>query len=586
MDSKGADQPSEINAEAVTHADKTTMSEQSSSLFRPPSGNLCLELAHNLGQKLRYVGYRSKLYQLRLNGAYPRQLLASPDDPAPGNATLGSAILGGDMLYGPERLELDGAPWSALWHKSPSFFNHAHSFVWLRHLAQVSDQEAARNAAEELTKSWLERHASWDEAVWAPALIGSRLNNWIIHAPLMLSSNDMVYRSAVLNSIARQARHLSRTLTDAPFGINRVRASAGLLLAGLLLPGRDPWQARAAKALDKALAETVNPDGGPISRNPAHAVKILRLLVLVRAAYIEAGDEMPNSLLFAIDRLAPFVRAMRHSGGALVQFNGTIGEGGFGTDAILAASQAEGRAIINAATTGFQRLKHGNTLIVMDTGCPPNGERSAASHAGTLAFEMSAGRERLFVNVGPAMPVGRFDELARLSRTTAAHTTLVMGDTNSSRMLPNGLLGKGVEKVTVRRRSEAGGSWMEASHDGYESRYGFTHKRRILIDSSGFMVDGSDKLEPTGKRQRGVPAVLRFHLHPNVDAQLAGNDKQVKLILASGTQWHFSADRPIKVEESLYMVQPDQPCSAQQLVIEFEDVPSNGAEISWKVEHV
>ena len=583
---QGADENAALNAVegARTPSGQPAVGEQTGTLYRPPATSLVTRLYALAGRKLRHFGYGLKLYAYRLNGPYPRQLLASPDDPAPGNATLGSAMLGGDMLYGPERLELDGAPWSALWHKSPSFFNHGHSFVWLRHLAQVSDQAAARRVAETLTRQWLERHTNWDEAVWAPALVGSRLNNWIVHAPLILSSNDMVYRSAVLNSMARQARHLSRTLYDTPFGVNRVRAAAGLLLAGLLLPGGGQWQAKAAKALDRALAETINPDGGPISRTPAHAVKILRLLVLVRAAYIEAGHEMPDKLLFTIDRLAPFVRAMRHGGGALAQFNGTIGEGGFGTDAVLGASDASGRAITNASYSGFQRIEHGLTIIIMDTGCPPAGERSAASHAGTLSFEMSDGRERLFVNVGPAMPVGRFEELARLSRTTAAHTTLVMGDTNSSRMQDNGLLGKGVERVTVRRRSEAGGSWLTAAHDGYESRYGFSHERRILVDSAGFTIDGSDRLKPAGKKQKNTSALIRFHLHPAVDVQPGDDAHSARLRLASGSVWHFSADMPVQIEESLYMAQPDQPCSSRQLVIELDKVPAAGAEARWKIE--
>ena len=52
-----------------------------------------------LGRSIREWGYGTGLYEHRLKGRHPLQLLGSPDDPAPGNATLGSAIFGGDMLF-------------------------------------------------------------------------------------------------------------------------------------------------------------------------------------------------------------------------------------------------------------------------------------------------------------------------------------------------------------------------------------------------------------------------------------------------------------------------------------------------------
>ena len=54
------------------------------------------------------------------------------------------------------------------------------------------------------------------------------------HAPLILSSTDLVYRSKVLNTLARGARYpIGRTKTAGP---KRVAAWSGLPAARLLIP--------------------------------------------------------------------------------------------------------------------------------------------------------------------------------------------------------------------------------------------------------------------------------------------------------------------------------------------------------------
>lgn len=571
----------ELDVNPAPKAPQTSGS--SSTLYRRGGETLLRRALSKLNQTARMAGYRTKLYQMRLQGPHPLQLNASPDDPAPGSAMIGNAMLGGDLLYGPEHLDLTAAPWSMLWHKSQTFFNYGQSFAWLRNLAQVSDQRAARECAETLTRHWIDTYERWDETVWAPALIGSRLSNWIVHAPLLLSSSDMVYRSKVLSIMAHQARHLNNTIGDAPAGLNRVRAAAGLAFAGLLLPTGINWRLKGEKWLERALGETVLRDGGTVGRNPAHAIKILRLLILVRAAYQEAGVEIPQNFLFAIDRLAPFIRMMRHGGGMLGQFNGAVGEGGFGTDAILDASRSAGKAGTNAPYTGFQRIVHGQTLVLMDTGCPPAGERSAASHAGTLSFEMSEGAERIICNMGPAVDAGPMADLAGLARTTAAHSTLVLNDTNSSSMQVDGTLGKGVERVRLMRRAENGGTWLEADHDGYEQRFGFLHARRLFINDSGFTVDGLDELKPEGRRQKASKASVRFHLHPDISVEAGPTASVILLRTRSGSTWLFESDHDINVEDSLYMAQPNKPVRSRQLAIIQDKALIEATKIHWKL---
>ena len=62
---------------------------------------------------------------------------------------------------------------------------------------------------------------------------------WTAHAPLILSSTDLVYRSLVLNTLARGARHIDRGADKLPPGAPRVAALCGVVAAGVLIPGGD-----------------------------------------------------------------------------------------------------------------------------------------------------------------------------------------------------------------------------------------------------------------------------------------------------------------------------------------------------------
>ena len=63
--------------------------------------------------------------------------------------------------------------------------------------------------------------AKVDDA-WAPHLWGERILFWSAYAPYILSSTDTGYRSALLNTLARGARHIEANAEKAPTGLDRI----------------------------------------------------------------------------------------------------------------------------------------------------------------------------------------------------------------------------------------------------------------------------------------------------------------------------------------------------------------------------
>ncbi len=559
------------------YAARTPMSR--STLRRDQNPHLVLNLLHRMGKRMREWGYSTSLYSYRLRGRHPGQLLGSPDDPAPGNATLGSAIFGGDMLHDGEQHVIKEDFWLRMENASLKFRHYAHSFHWLQDLAQVNDQVKARDAAETMLGWWLPYGEDWFKDAWEAETLARRLINWLTHAPLILSSEDLVYRSRVLTSFARQTRHLMRVWKDAPMGLPRVYTTTALTLCGLLLPGGNGWLARGSAELERTLAAFILPDGGPMSRNTADAIRTMQLLILVRGAYQDRGDDLPAWVLTTLDRIAPFIRAMRHGDGSFAQFGGVTAEGGHGTNAILAASEAKGKAIENAAHTGFQRVTAGKACLIMDAGPPPPAAFAARAHASTGAIEFSSGQERIIVSVGPAAKHGPMPQLANLSRTTAAHSTLVIGDRNSTRLMDDGRLGAGVSETQMVREATEDSQRLRLTHDGYLKRFGVKHERHIEILSDGSRIKGSDRLFGQKAGKLGAQEILlRFHLHPQVRAMKAP-DGRITLETRSGRTWIFDADGgKAEIEDSLYLSRPDRPEAAKQIVVKLARGSGSGGQ--------
>src|SRR4030095_8765346 len=113
-----------------------------------------------------------------------------------------------------------------------------------------------------------------------------------------------------------------------------------------------------------------------------------------------------------------------------------------------------------------------------------------------------------------------FAELVQGLATTAAHSTLVLADTNSTNILADGSLGKGVEDVTIDRTEDNDASRLTAGHDGYARAFGLVHKRSLMLGNDGKELRGADQLVPQGRKKikESVGYAARFHLAPGVEA--------------------------------------------------------------------
>jgi uncharacterized heparinase superfamily protein len=528
-----------------------------------------LGTAQRLRRRAMQMVFGARLYRLSLAGRSVTALVRPLPVRWPGDPERGAAIAAGELRFAGQTLRNPMPPWAPP-EATDDWLTELHGFTWLTHAIAAGEEGIA--AARGLVRSWIEHNHAWHRLTWRADVLADRLVAWIAHFDELVTADEEL-RRMLLGSIIRQARHLARVAAWEAIGEARLKALKGLVFAAIAVGLPERRLERALGALERELPTQVHADGGHISRSPAVQASLLRDLVDLRTALRAARLPLPEGLQDAIDRMAPLLRFFRHGDGRLAQFNGAAEEPGAALDLLLARSEAKGRSPLVAPHTGFQRLQGGKTLVLADCGAPVSGR---LSQAGTLSFEMSHGRERLIVNCGTYR--GPSQEWRRAARNTAAHSTLVVADTNSAEIRADGTLGRRPLAVTCTREEEQVGQCLTLSHDGYRSRFGLVHHRRLFLSAEGDDLRGEDRLE-------GMPGAIfavRFHLHPTVQASLIQDGTAVLLRLPSGIGWRFRAGgAQLALTDSVYLGAGEMRKS-QQLVLSGQ-VATQGATVLWAV---
>ena len=530
----------------------------------------------------------SRLYSLTLGYGSPRSFFAVAPDAWPGNAAVGQRLLLGEFLArgaaGAVAPDSDDPPWHRT-DASPLWLDALNGFSWLRDLRDCGDPAAAALAVR-LIDDWTDREWRWSPVTWRREVLAERIVSWIRHYDWLASAADSGFAARFVFSLARQRLHLRRALRAGLVGHEAVAALKALVFADLafLRDGK-----RFEKSLEQTLARLarfvkryVLHDGIVAERAPHIQLAVLRHLLDVRAALASAERRAPAELVAAIDRLAPMLRFFRHGDGGLALFNGAWEGDRAMIDLLLARSGSSEPAPAMALVSGFQRLAAGTSLVISDAGSPPGRGMDGIAHAGTLSFEMSAAHERLIVNCGTYPGAPR--DWRHFMRYTAAHSTAVVDDTNSSEVTDHGSLEYRAGNVLVDRAENDGAQWLDMCHDGYRSLYGIIHRRRLWLSPDGGDLRGEDIFAgPEGKAvtEPDRRFIVRFHLHPSVKATLAQSGQAVLMRLPSGRGWRLRAsDAGIGLAESIYLGEEGRVRRTEQIVL-VGHVPHEGSSVKW-----
>lgn len=523
--------------------------------------------ARSIARLLILIGTRGALVLASIASRLPsrgggQRPVILPTDPVEGDPRRAQALFEGNLIVGTRRVPVaSGAPFTRK-DLDPAVIDALHDFGWLRD-CRAADRPLVRAHAAALFEEWLAAGGRRPLRSAEPGLAARRLLAFLAHGPVIASESPRAasrfHRALMRETIALA---LLRRTVATPW--SRAMASAAVT-ASALARRQDRAADRCLRRLEADLDRAILPDGGPVTRDPADLVDLLVALRTVVSAIHGTDRPVSPALADAIQRALAMLAGLRHGDGSLAHFNG-----GRPPPARVWAALAPwiersgGRAPSNARASGYQRVEAAGVWLVMDTGAPPPVRMSRHACAGALSIEFGTPGGPLVVNCGPLGTARAAWE--PLGRTTAAHSTLVIADTASARLVsPDGsddplgaVLLAGPGTIDVRRRGDETRVTIQAAHDGYRHAFGLVHERAIVLARDGSAIAGRDQLRraagatPAG---RELAFQVRFHLHPRLKISLSPSGRAAVLITPEGAVWRFasSARVPIALEESLYV---------------------------------
>ncbi len=548
------------------------------------------------------------LDSLGLGPRTPRSLAFRPEPLWIGDAADARRLLAGTFRFaGHEVVTRNLGPWG-LTPPTPAFAQALHRFAWLDDFAAAGTREAKR-IAQSWTFGWIGQFGDGSGPGWAPEVAGDRVVHWLDRAELILADASPDLERRFLRALAQHEKRLRRTLDQAPQGLPRLRAASGFLHAALAIhEGQGPRRAAAGR-LSACAAAAIDADGGVPSRSPEDLADAL-LVLATALRHLRAAELEPEpALLDAVARAQSALRVLRMRDGGLPRFHG----GGPGDPARLdhALSLTQARQAVPRTrdrAMGFFRLAAGRVTVAIDAAPPPP---TPQAHASTLAFEFACGPSRLIVNCGPAEALG--GRWADACRATSAQTTLSIDGVSSARIAPNA---KGAgphpfrqapRSVEIGATQDLEGAWFLGEHDGYLASHGLIHGRRLFLSPDGRDFRGEDMLACPDDRARarfdravkarrtrdgaaalvapGLPFSLRFHLHPEVEAEVRPGGSIA--LRAPESTWLFSTVGPDpELHDSVFLDPAAQePRATKQIVVSARAAEYAGR-VSWGLRRV
>jgi uncharacterized heparinase superfamily protein len=541
------------------------------------------------------MGLPGAMLSSPLGKAAKPRLLATVSNPLPGSRAAGTALRAGHFLVHGAKTPIAQIDFAGAGRMTPPLERTVHSFAWLSDLEACAPREQGAPVAERILAAWLDVNPKPPSKpgkgpAWSLANAGTRQMNWLVHAPLILSGNDKRLRARVLGAITDGARWLDKNVHRAEDLLAAVAGWCGVVASGLLLPDGRPRRLFGEAGLIRALGDLMGDDGGVLSRSPNGQMEAIALLVTLRACYRATRREPPAALDTIIAVLVPPLLSLTHGDGSLGSWQGSWAIDADEVALLVAATGVRTRPLRDVRQWGFQRVSAQKSLLLFDAAPPPLARYARNGCASTLAFEFSSGANRIVVNCGGSAAAGGLVpvRLEQGLRATAAHSTLVLDDVNSTAVLINGKIGSGVSEVDIDRRTLEGekngrATRLEASHNGYAARYGLNHRRILILRDDGSELRGEDLLVPTGRKgKRGkVAFAIRFHLGPGIEVGVSEDGQGAGLALPDGTYWQFrAAGGEVTVEDSLWVDGQGRPVPIQQIVVSGL-VSRGGGNFAW-----
>jgi len=427
-----------------------------------------------------------------------------------------------------------------------------HSFLWL----SLMDRKTDHTKIKKIIYIWMLKNAKYRKKTWETSTLSTRIISWILNVDIILNNSTFDFRRNFLNCLISQTNHLKKNIIFENNFKNKIEILIAIILTGLVFKEYEENFNIGIKELETLIRDFFDNDGFPLSRNPNDLIFFAKYLIFCKELIKDSQKYVPEFLQDIIDKNLNCIHFIKTPNEQLPLFNGA---------SIVNLNQIQKYldefkpSSKNKNLGGLFKIKYKNHFLIIDTERPPKQKFSKSYQSGPLSFEYFLDGIKIITNSGFGGHISKRAEA--LSRLTACQSTLSINDTSvtkfeKSEML-NKVFGNSIEDTfksfELFSKDENGLIGCSSSNNGYEKKFGCTHKREIYINKVNNCLKGVDHII---KAKDGYPIryAFRFHINPELSAVKTMSGNSALIQISKNKSLIFTVkDESLEIEKSIFL---------------------------------
>jgi len=329
--------------------------------------------------------------------------------------------------------------------------------------------------------------------------------------------------------------------------------------------GQREWASKATKIIKRELSEQVLSDGGHFELSPMyHAIIMYRLselynLMISNPSNAKILSALKDQLVSTLSAMGSWLDSFQFSDGTLAWVN----------DASISMMPAKVPDLLNylkalgiafsskpLSSSGYRRINTPNYELLIDIGDIGAEYIPGHAHADSLNFILNWAGDPIITDTG--ISTYEANERRSLERSTMAHNTVTVHDTNSSDVWASFRVGQRAQ-TSIRHESA---TEISVAHDGY-AHYGVEHLRTWAFNDCELSI--SDQLIGNSSE---TSAKLFLHFDCNLTPVIKKN-----VIVFPMVNIHFSSKNEmiLVLEEYNQAVDFNKLMKGKMVIVEFQE---------------
>ncbi len=427
-----------------------------------------------------------------------------------------------------------------------------HNFFWLNLL----DRKADHKKLKKIIYIWMIKNSKYKRKIWETSTLSARIISWILNIDIILNNSTFDFKKNFLDCVISQTNHLKKNIKFEKNISKKIEILTAIVLSGLVFKEYEENYNLGIKEIEILVKNFFDSNGFPLSRNPNDLIFFSKYFIFCKEVIKDSQKYVPEFLEDIIEKNLNCIRFIKTPNDYLPLFNGANSLKLSQIKRYLENFKSDNKKNIYG---GLFKIKHKNHFILIDIDRPPQKKFSKSYQSGPLSFEYFLDGVKIITNSGFGNHISKKVEL--LSRLTACQSTLTINETSITKFEKNEMVNKvfgnsiqnSFKSFEFSSKNESDIIGCSASNNGYEKKFGCTHKREIYIDKINNYLKGTDHIF---KAKDGYPVryAFRFHINPelNVIKTISGNSALIQISKNKSLLFTINNEN-LEIEKSIFL---------------------------------